>query len=312
MKTVLVTGAAGFIGSALAKTLVDNGNQVITVDNLSTGFEKNIPKGVRFIKGNCQDSEIISILNNCSFDAIFHIAGQSSGEISFDDPVYDLQTNTQSTLLLLQLALKTGCKKFIYASTMSVYGEKPDVPVKEDVILKPLSFYGVGKVASEHYLRIYQQFGINTTALRLFNVYGPGQNMENLRQGMVSIFIAQAINNKQIIVKGSPDRYRDFIQINDVVNAFIAAYNRKDNFFLECNISTGVKTTVGEILSYIKQSLPFDFEVKYSDSTPGDQHGIVGAFDKAKQHLRWEPKVPLEEGLKKMYQWAIENDDKKL
>ena len=310
MKTFLVTGAAGFIGSALARYLVNNGNQVITIDNLSTGFEKSIPDGVTFIRGNCQDPEIFKPLYEYSFDAIFHIAGQSSGEISFDDPVYDLQTNTQSTLLLLQLALRTGCKKFIYASTMSVYGEKPDIPVTEETTLNPLSFYGVGKVASEHYLRIYQQFGINSTALRLFNVYGPGQNMENLRQGMVSIFIAQAIKNKRILVKGCPERYRDFIHINDVVDAFIAAADRKDNFFLTCNISTGVKTTVGEILSQIKKNLPYAAKVDLGDSTPGDQHGIVGDFTKAKQHLGWEPKVPLGEGLRKMCQWALKNVDK--
>ena len=100
MKTFLVTGAAGFIGAALAKRLVEEGNKVVTIDNLSTGFEENIPEGVEFIKGDCQDKNIITRLNNYQFDAIFHIAGQSSGEISFDDPVYDLQTNTQSTLLL--------------------------------------------------------------------------------------------------------------------------------------------------------------------------------------------------------------------
>jgi len=186
--TYLVTGAAGFIGSALAKRLLIEGNKVITIDNLSTGFETAIPEGVEFFKGDCQDYSIVKQLEKYSFDAIFHIAGQSSGEISFDDPVYDLQTNAQSTLLLLKLALKTNCKKFIYASTMSVYGDQPDHKVNEEAMLKPKSFYGVGKVASEHYLRIYQQYGIQSTAMRLFNVYGPGQNLKNLRQGMVSIF----------------------------------------------------------------------------------------------------------------------------
>ena len=107
----LVTGAAGFIGSAVAKHLINEGNEVVTIDNLSTGFEENIPNGVKFYKGKCQDEKIINQLESYRFDAIFHIAGQSSGEISFDDPVYDLQTNAQSTLLLLKLALKTNCKK---------------------------------------------------------------------------------------------------------------------------------------------------------------------------------------------------------
>ena len=123
MKTFLVTGAAGFVGAALAKKLINNGHKVVTVDNLSTGFENSIPEGVVFYKGDVQDSSLIEKLHKYSFDCIFHIAGQSSGEISYDDPVYDLQTNTQSTLLLLKLAEKVNCKKFIYASSMSVYGD---------------------------------------------------------------------------------------------------------------------------------------------------------------------------------------------
>ena len=170
MKTILVTGAAGFIGAAVAKRFLDEGHKVVTIDNLSTGFKHSIPEGVEFYQGDCQDKNVVEQLEKFSFEAIFHIAGQSSGEISFDDPVYDLQTNAQSTLLLLKLAIKTGCKNVIYASTMSVYGDKPDAPVHEDTTLATKSFYGVGKIASEHYLRIYTQFGINSTALRLFNV----------------------------------------------------------------------------------------------------------------------------------------------
>ena len=166
MSSILITGAAGFIGSALARRLISDGHKVVTIDNLSTGFKSAIPEGVEFYEGNCQDEVLIRKLEKYSFSAIFHIAGQSSGEISFDDPVYDLQTNAQSTLLLLKLALKIGCQQFIYASTMSVYGDKPDMPVLENLELNPKSFYGVGKLASEHYLRIYQEFGIISTAMR--------------------------------------------------------------------------------------------------------------------------------------------------
>ena len=305
MKTYLVTGAAGFIGGAVAKKLVEQGHKVITIDNLSTGFEESIPEGVEFFKGNCQDHNIVKQLEKYSFDAIFHIAGQSSGEISFDDPVYDLQTNAQSTLLLLKLALKTGCKRFIYASTMSVYGDKPDVPVKEDTILKPKSFYGVGKIASEHYMRIYQEYGIASTALRLFNVYGPGQNMENLRQGMVSIFVAQAINNKHIHVKGSGKRFRDFVYIDDVVSAFLKAYSRESSEYQEINISTGIKTTVEKLVNTIISYLPFPVTVEYSGSTPGDQFGITGDISKAGKVLGWEPKYTLKKGLKIMVDWSL-------
>jgi len=311
MKTYLVTGAAGFIGSALANVLIKEGNRVITIDNLSTGFKEAIPEGVEFFEGNCQDEKLVQKLDQYSFDAIFHIAGQSSGEISFDDPVYDLQTNAQSTLLLLKLAVKTGCKKFIYASTMSVYGNKPDVPVKEDTILQTNSFYGVGKIASENYMRIYQQYGINCTSLRLFNVYGPGQNMENLRQGMVSIFLAQAIQNKHIHVKGPPDRYRDFVYIDDVVNAFKSVLVKKENNYVVMNISTGIRTTVQDLIDTIVLNLPYDVSVEFTGSTPGDQHGITGDISYANEILKWKPGFLLKDGIKIMVDWVMKlnNDD---
>jgi len=311
MKTYLVTGAAGFIGSALANVLIKEGNRVITIDNLSTGFKEAIPEGVEFFEGNCQDEKLVQKLDQYSFDAIFHIAGQSSGEISFDDPVYDLQTNAQSTLLLLKLAVKTGCKKFIYASTMSVYGNKPDVPVKEDTILQTNSFYGVGKIASENYMRIYQQYGINCTSLRLFNVYGPGQNMENLRQGMVSIFLAQAIQNKHIHVKGPPDRYRYFVYIDDVVNAFKSVLVKKENNYVVMNISTGIRTTVQDLIDTIVLNLPYDVSVEFTGSTPGDQHGITGDISYANEILKWKPGFLLKDGIKIMVDWVMKlnNDD---
>jgi UDP-glucose 4-epimerase len=304
MKTYLVTGAAGFIGGAVAKILVENGHQVVTVDNLSTGFEDAIPEGVTFVKGNCQDLAVINQLENYSFDAIYHIAGQSSGEISFDDPVYDLQTNAQSTLLLLKLAMKTRCKKFIYASTMSVYGDKPDEPVLEETTLNPKSFYGVGKVASENYMRIYQDYGINCTALRLFNVYGPGQNLLNLRQGMVSIFLAQALKNNHVHVKGSKDRFRDFIYIDDVVEAFMLAERKEQNQFDVMNISTGIKTTIEQLLSILLRHFPDTTTVEFTGSTPGDQFGIVGSIKEAREKIKWVPKYDLVLGLKKMVKWA--------
>jgi UDP-glucose 4-epimerase len=307
MKTYLVTGAAGFIGGALAKRLIDKGNKVVTIDNLTTGYEDAIPSGVIFYKGDCQDYKIVQQLEKYSFEAIFHIAGQSSGEISFDNPVYDLQTNTQSTLLLLKLALTIGCKKFIYASTMSIYGDQPEEAVKETALPTPKSFYGVGKLASEHYLRIYQEYGIQCTALRLFNVYGPGQNLKNLRQGMVSIFIAQAINNKHIHIKGSRRRFRDFVFIDDVVDAFFVSLRNNIDFQV-LNICTQTKTSIETLVNLIKSHFDENVTDEYSGSTPGDQFGIVGDWGKAKAILAWEPEIDLEMGMKSMINWAVNNN----
>jgi UDP-glucose 4-epimerase len=300
MKTYLVTGAAGFIGAALAAAFLKAGHQVVTVDNLSTGFKHHLPEGVDFIEGDCQDPKVIDALHAYNFEAIYHIAGQSSGEVSFENPIYDLQTNGQSTLQLLNLARTIGCQKFIYASTMSVYGDTEHLPVVESQVPNPKSFYGVGKLASEHYLKIYnQEFGIATAALRLFNVYGPGQNLTNMKQGMVSIFLAQALENQHIHVKGSPERFRDFIYIEDVVKAFIkteSVLNQDEQHLF--NVCSGVKTTVGELVNDITKQFNDKISTKFEGSTPGDQFGIYGSPAKMHDILGDWDKVQFKNGIK--------------
>jgi len=305
MKNYLVTGAAGFIGAELAQNLIDSGNNVVTIDNLSTGFRYNIPEQAIFIEGDCQSLVVIERLKEYHFEAIFHLAGQSSGEVSFDDPVYDLQTNTQSTILLLQYALNSGCKKFIYASSMSVYGDHPKSAIEETVVPSPKSFYGIGKLASEHYLRIYSDLGLNCAALRLFNVYGPGQNMENLRQGMVSIFLSQALANGNILVKGGKRRFRDFIYIDDVVQAFVNADQMNSIKGYSClNICYEQPIFVEELIEIIKSNFEYDITVQYQGSTQGDQIGIFGSNKKAKKILNWSPETNLEVGFRAMCSWA--------
>lgn len=303
-KKYLVTGGAGFIGSAVAKRLIEEGNHVTIIDNLSTGYLQNIPQKALFINGNCEDEDLISTLKNEVFEAIFHIAGQSSGEISFDNPVLDMKSNVQSTIVLLKLAVEIGCKTFIYASSMSVYGNPNTLPVCETDELKPVSFYAAGKLASEHYLRIYSSTNIKTVALRLFNVYGEGQNMSNLRQGMASIFLAQAINTGKIIVKGSKDRFRDFIHIDDVVNAFLKSETDTVPSGVY-NVCRGEKITVSEILNIINQSIPFPAEIEYAQSTPGDQIGIYGDPSNFENIFKLKSQIAFQEGMKNMIQWAL-------
>ncbi len=303
----LVTGAAGFIGSKLAEELVSNGNRVVTVDNLSTGYLENIPQGCESIIGDLHDKEVIKKLEKYKFDAIYHIAGQSGGMTSFDDPIYDMNSNITSTLLLMELCRKTGCNNFIYASSMSIYGDENPVPVYEESNIKPKTFYAVGKLASEHYLRIYsQEFGIKTTALRFNNTYGPGQNMKNLRQGMVSIFIAQAIKDKHIHVMGAAERFRDFVHVDDVVKACIKSAEAKDNaIYSEYNISTNIKTTVRELVEEIKRNIPYNISVEYKGSTQGDQYGIYCDYSKINKELGWKPEISFKNGIKEMVEWAL-------
>lgn len=305
MASYLVTGGAGFIGAALAARLLASGHEVVIIDNLSTGFRSNVPAGAIFIEGDCQEVMLYDALPQRAYAAIFHIAGQSSGEISFDDPVYDLQTNTQSTLLLLQFAKRVDCRRVVYASTMSVYGDQPDVPVTEQAPTVPKSFYGVGKLASEHYLRIYRQYGIESAALRLFNVYGPGQNMDNLRQGMVSIYLAQALKNRHIHVKGSAGRFRDFIYIDDVVDAFLRFETLTLGEHQIFNIGTGVRTTVQELVERIRASLPFAVDVRYEGNTPGDMFGIRADCLRAASVAGWSARIDLATGLQRMVDWVL-------
>tara|TARA_B100001250_G_scaffold65148_1_gene51599 strand:+ start:13714 stop:14640 length:927 start_codon:yes stop_codon:yes gene_type:complete len=275
MASYLVTGAAGFVGSSLASRLIKEGHEVLSIDNLSTGYKEALPKGIIFIEGDCSDPDIYKKIKGKSFDAVFHIAGQSSGEISFENPIIDIQANTESTLLLLDFCIKNGCDRFIYASTMSVYGTNDQTNVKESLECNPKSFYAVGKLASENYMDIYRSLGIKTTALRLFNIYGPGQNMSNLKQGMLSIYLAQFLNSENVVIKGSADRYRDFIYIDDVVEGFIRALRNKQTFGKIINLGTGNKTTVMDLLKMIEDKLKTGKEISFVDGTPGDLFGIT-------------------------------------
>lgn len=313
-RKALVTGGAGFIGSHLTRKLLKNGWGVLVVDNLSTGFRSNVPAAAEFLEADVSNERFLEELPKNGVDVVFHLAAQSSGEISFDNPAYDLKTNCLSTVLLLSWCAENNIDRFIYASSMSIYGDVEILPVKENVFPKPKSFYGIGKLASENYLRLYKSHRINSTALRYFNVYGPGQNMENLRQGMVSIYMAYIANNETVIVKGSKDRFRDLIYIDDVINATLAVVDDPVTFGQSYNVATGKKTHVYELLDNIIEAFSYDpdmYPIDYVEGTPGDQFGIYADISKIEKHLGWKPKTEGKEGVKKMANW-VKNKDKQM
>ena len=294
MKKILITGVAGFIGSKIAEKFINDGFEIIGVDDLSSGKIENIPKGLDFIKKDLSDSNILkSLPKEC--DLILHLAGQSSGEISFDNPVNDLNKNTVSTLNLIEYGKRCKVKKFLYASSMSVYGNVPDKPIPENYIVKPLSCYGVGKLAAEHYLEVFKE-EVPFINLRMFNVYGPGQDLGNLRQGMVSIFLAQALKDNIIHVKGSLDRFRDFIYIDDVVDIWYEfALNKTKNISL--NLGTGIKTSLNELITLFKNNF-CGLEYYSKGNTPGDQKGIYPDLEKLKSLTKKNKFIKIDEGLK--------------
>jgi UDP-glucose 4-epimerase len=304
MEKVLITGVAGFIGSHVARRFVDRGWQVVGVDDLSQGSRANVPTEVEFICGDLsQTATIASIPRGCS--RILHLAGQSSGEISFDDPVADLQKNAVSTLNLVQYGIANRCERIVYASSMSVYGAVPAVPINEDHACAPLSCYGVGKLAAEGYLRVYAE-KLPFVALRMFNVYGPGQDMSNLRQGMVSIYLAQALAGGPVEVKGGLDRFRDFIYIDDVVDAWENATLRSAALGETVNVGTGIKTSVGELLDRICTLVP-GANYYVSGGTPGDQNGIYADTARLRGILEVQRCIGLDEGLTHFVRWARRN-----
>lgn len=307
MKRALVTGGAGFIGSHLSRRLLALGWAVHIVDNLSTGFRKNIPDGASFCELDLSEPDFPDRLPGDPFDVVFHLAAQSSGEISFDDPSYDLKTNCLSTVLLCDWCLKKGTKRFLYTSSMSIYGDQEVQPVKEEATPRPKSFYGIGKLASEAYLQIYETMGLATTALRLFNVYGPGQNLDNMRQGMVSIYLAFLLRGQELVVKGSPDRYRDIVYIDDVIDAYLACLDHPETHGKSYNVGTGRRTTVGQLVDaelaafgHTRTSYP----VRFAEGTPGDTFGIQADSSRLQADTGWTPKVDLATGLGRMVEWA--------
>lgn len=302
MNKILITGVAGFIGSKVASRFLKEGYEVVGVDDLSVGKDVNIPKGVEFVRGDLALQDTMNKLPlGCK--KILHLAGQSSGEISFDDPVSDLEKNTISTVNLINYGIKNKAERIVYASSMSVYGNVADKPISENIEPKPLSCYGVGKLAAEGYLKVYSQ-QLPYVSLRMFNVYGPGQDLSNMRQGMVSIFLAQALQNgNEVIVKGGLDRFRDFVFIDDVVEVWFRATLNDFAKNQVINVGTGVRTTVEDLLLSLKEQIPL-FNYFVQGSTPGDQNGIFSDPTKLKEILEIPRLVELNEGLPEFVQWA--------
>jgi len=293
----IVTGGAGFIGAHLAARLLSEGWEVLVVDNLSSGHERNIPAGADFIWMDLTNEDSLALLPTSGVDAVFHLASHVGQELSFENPIYDFKANALSTMILLKWCLSVKIRKFIFASTMNVYGDPAVLPVNESMDVAPPSPYSVGKISSEYLCRIYNGFGIHTTCLRLFNVYG---------QGMVSIFMSYIAKGVPIHVRGSGDRFRDFIYIDDVVDVFMHSLDARASGKIY-NVCTGVKTYVWELLDGIVQAFgkPVGAHpITFGEGTLKDQFGVYGDCSLLKSDFSWEPKIPLQTGLKRMADWV--------
>ena len=299
MKTILITGCAGFIGSSFIKSIIKKNIKIIGIDDLSSGYIKSLPKNknFKFIKGDCGNKRILDKIKN-KIDIIIHLAGQSSGEKSFYDPINDIDKNLYSTIGLLEFYLKKKSKQFIFASSMSVYGSLRK-KVSEKDSTNPISFYGLSKLSSEKYIKMFSNKKINFTILRFFNVYGQGQILNNLKQGMIRIFLTQIFRNNNLIVKGSLKRFRDFIHIDDVNTILFKVMENKNCINEIFNVGYGRKYFISDVVNLIKKESKKKFSIKVKNGTPYDQFGIFSNSKKLFKAINFRARIPLEKGIRK-------------
>jgi len=281
---ILITGAAGFVGSNILQELNNGMNTITVFDNLKTGYIKNLPTNINFINIDCADEKILE--REDVFDCIIHIAGQASKEGSFNDVFYDLNSNAKSTLVLLEYARKIKCKRFIFISTVCVYGGTSNPGIyDENSEINYDTFYSIHKYTSEKYLSLYKKhYDIDYTVFRLFTCYGPGQDLNNSSKGMVSIYLSQFLNkNENIIIKGKLDRYRDFIYVKDV--AFIIKDSITNTLLFNeiFNLGSGKKTTIKELLDIMIEEGNFKKNIIIEEEIIGDMIGCVADNTKLRQ-----------------------------
>jgi UDP-glucose 4-epimerase len=298
----IVTGGAGFIGSNLTRRLLSEGWDVLVLDNLSSGYRINVPDGARFQWLDLSQEDVLVRLPKENFDVIFHLASHVGQESSFEQPLHDLKANIFPTMTLLNWAMEQKVKQIVFASSVNVYGNSAQMPITDSTKIDLPSPYAVGKFASESLLKIYANFGLNYTSLRLFNIYGPGQDMENLLQGMASVYMTYVAKNEPILVRGSLERFRDLVFVEDAVDAFYRCVSEKA-YDKTYNICTGKKTYVRDLIHHIIKAFGHDpvlYPIVSGEPTRQDQFGFFGDPSPIKNDLGWVPRVEVAEGIMRM------------
>ena len=295
---ILVTGGAGFIGSNIVDALVENGHDVVVVDNLYMGRLKNLNPKAKFYLLDLQAAEISKLFALEKFDVVYHEAAQMDVRRSVENPVFDASVNVLGTLNILQNAVQTGVKKVIFASTGgAVYGEQDYFPADEEHPTRPVSPYGITKLTVEKYLFFYKlTYGLEHVILRYANVYGPRQNPFG-EAGVVAIFIEKMLTGGQPIINGDGKQTRDFVYVGDVVRANLLAleYPGSNTF----NVGTGKETDVNTIFRELNKIIGQNLPEKHGPAKEGEQQRSVIDYSKIKNALGWKPEITLEEGLRK-------------
>jgi UDP-glucose 4-epimerase len=294
---VLVTGGAGFIGSHLVDRLVQEGNEVIVIDNLSTGKRKQVNKKAQLYKMDIRSKRIERVFRKERPLIVVHLAAQMNVRLSTEDPVFDAEVNILGTINLLEHAVKNGVRKVSFASSGgAVYGEQEVFPAAESHRTDPLSPYGISKLAGEKYLAYYTNTtGLRHVILRFGNVYGPRQEPEG-EAGVIAIFSKLMLDGGQPIINGTGKQTRDFVYVDDVVESILVTLGEDIQGIF--NVGTGQEATVNECYGIIKELTNSSCKDLYGAAKKGEQFRSVLDVRKLREGFDWEPQVSLPEGLK--------------
>lgn len=292
---VLVTGGAGFIGSHIVDALLEQGIEVVVVDNLSTGFHCNVNPNASFYPVSILDRKLKRIFRVERPDVVIHEAAQTIISHSIQDPISDARINILGSLNVLANCVKFNVSKVIYASSCAIYGSPQYIPLTEDHPLNAISPYGVSKQTVERYLFTYHNtFGLDYCALRYSNVYGPRQNCRG-EAGVVAIFARQMLSGQQPKIYGNGSKTRSYIYVGDVVRANLMGLSAK-----KCgvfNIGTTEETSDRSIFDLVSRACSYNNSPKYIDERPGDIRRMCLNSTKAARDLNWAPEMALEEGI---------------
>lgn len=298
----LVTGGAGFIGSNIARRLIERGDEVRIIDNFSGGREDAVPDGAELIRADLRDPDALE--GTCDVDVIFHQAGVRSVPRSLDEPRITHDSNVNGTLNLLLAAEKHDVRKLVYASSSSVYGDVGDQRNVETMPPNPRSPYAVSKLTGEYYCRVWAELGrLPTTTLRYFNVFGPGQHPESKYSAVFPAFIAALRSRTPPTIYGDGEQSRDFTFIDDVVDGNLRAAESAEANGHVINIASGSPKSVNEVLRTIADELGIWIDPVHEDPRPGDIRNSHADITRARELLSWEPRVPWDEAVRTTVKW---------
>ena len=294
----LVTGGAGFLGTALSNRLARQGHEVLVIDDASAGDPSQLLPEVQFVRGDINDKALLWTLLP-GVDCVFHLAAKVSvPESQLYPRDYDT-VNVGGTVTLMEAIRDMKVRRVVLASSGAIYGEQDEIPFKESAEVHPLSVYAVSKLAAEYYVRtIAAQCGVEAVCLRIFNAYGPGQRVPNAHPPVIANYLKHALTNGSIVIHGDGSQTRDYVYVDDVVNALVTSATAKGIDQEIINVGSGVETSIKELVRLIVQVTETKPEEIYNPHKSGGVSRMAADISKAYAKLNYLPLIPLETGLR--------------